>query len=290
MPSDKNAKKNTAAKKAETPYAKKGGKDNNNNAKQAAPAKKEQKKERNPLFEARPKNFTIGNDIRPTQDLTRFVRWPKYVRVQRKKRILQLRMKVPPTVNQFSKTLNKNLATSLFKLLNKYRPEDKVAKRDRLKKIAEAKAKNEKLDLPRPLTVATGLRKVTTLIERKKAGLVVIAHDVEPMELVVWLPTLCRKLDVPYCIVKGRARLGQVVHMKNAAVVALTDVRNEDKEELSKLTTAIRAGYNDKYDELRKLWGGGLLGPKALAARAKAARRVKHEAAKLNKGKKEETQ
>lgn len=43
-----------------------------------------------------------------------------------------------------------------------------------------------------------------------KAQLVVIAHDVDPIELVVWLPALCRKMEIPYCIVKGKARLGAV--------------------------------------------------------------------------------
>jgi len=45
-----------------------------------------------------------------------------------------------------------------------------------------------------------------------KAQLVVIAHDVDPIELVVWLPALCRKMGVPYAIVKGKSRLGQVRH------------------------------------------------------------------------------
>ena len=27
------------------------------------------------------------------------------------------------------------------------------------------------------------------------------------LQLVVWLPALCRKMGVPYCIVKGKARL-----------------------------------------------------------------------------------
>lgn len=49
-----------------------------------------------------------------------------------------------------------------------------------------------------------GLKHVTTLIEEQKASIVVIAHDVEPIELVVWLPALCRKMGVPYCIVKGK--------------------------------------------------------------------------------------
>ena len=38
----------------------------------------------------------------------------------------------------------------------------------------------------------------------------VIAHDVDPIELVVWLPALCRKMEIPYCIVKGKSRLGAV--------------------------------------------------------------------------------
>lgn len=45
---------------------------------------------------------------------------------------------------------------------------------------------------------------------QNKAQLVVIAHDVDPIELVVWLPALCRKMGVPYAIVKGKSRLGQV--------------------------------------------------------------------------------
>lgn len=70
-----------------------------------------------------------------------------------------------------------------------------------------------------------GLKHVTTLIEEQKASLVVIAHDVNPIELVVWLPALCRKMGIPYCIMKGKARLGTLVHQKNAAVICLTQVR-----------------------------------------------------------------
>jgi large subunit ribosomal protein L7Ae len=54
----------------------------------------------------------------------------------------------------------------------------------------------------KPLVVKFGLNHVTTLVESGKAQLVVIAHDVDPIELVVWLPALCRKMGVPYCIVK----------------------------------------------------------------------------------------
>ncbi len=47
---------------------------------------------------------------------------------------------------------------------------------------------------------------MTHLVETGKASLVIIAHDVDPIELVVWLPALCKKMNVPYVIVKARPR------------------------------------------------------------------------------------
>jgi large subunit ribosomal protein L7Ae len=60
--------------------------------------------------------------------------------LQRQKVILHQRLKVPPAIAQFSHTLDKNTATQLFKLLNKYRPESKQEKKSRLEAIAKATA------------------------------------------------------------------------------------------------------------------------------------------------------
>ena len=85
----------------------------------------------------------IGQDVRPQTDMTRFVKWPEYVRLQRQKVILNQRLKVPPAIAQFSHTLDKNTATQLFKLLNKYRPESKQEKKARLEAIAKATAEEK---------------------------------------------------------------------------------------------------------------------------------------------------
>ncbi|CAG7905147.1 unnamed protein product [Brassica rapa] len=228
-------------------------------------AKKKTDKVTNPLFERRPKQFGIGGALPPKKDLTRYIKWPKSIRLQRQKRILKQRLKVPPALNQFTKTLDKNLATQLFKVLMKYRPEDKAAKKDRLLKKAQAEAEGKPSESKKPIVVKYGLNHVTYLIEQNKAQLVVIAHDVDPIELVVWLPALCRKMEVPYCIVKGKSRLGTVVHQKTAACLCLTTVKNEDKLEFSKILEAIKANFNDKYEEYRKKWGGGIMGSKSQA-------------------------
>ena len=76
-------------------------------------------------------------------------------------------------------------------------------------------------------------------------------------------------MGVPYAIVKGKARLGTVVHKKTATALAITEVRPEDKQTLAALVTAVKANFNDRYDEVRKQWGGGVLGFKSTKAAEK---------------------
>merc|ERR1712013_669792 len=170
-------------------------------------AKPTPKKSVNVLIEKRPKNFGIGSDVQPERDQTRFVRWPKYVRLQRQKRILYQRLKVPPSINQFTQTLDQQTATQLFKLLHKYRPETNAEKKVRLTQLAEKKAAGKPETEKKPVVIKYGINHITKLIESKKAKLVCIAHDVDPIEIVVWLPALCRKMGVPYCCErKGKTR------------------------------------------------------------------------------------
>ncbi|KAJ3120400.1 60S ribosomal protein L8B [Physocladia obscura] len=224
----------------------------------------------NPLFEKTPRNFGIGQAIQPKRDLTRFVKWPEYVRLQRQKTILRQRLKVPPAINQFSKALDKNTATQAFKLLSKYRPETSIEKKARLTTAAEAKSAGGKIDQgKKPIFVKYGINHITALVEAKAAQLVLIAHDVDPIEIVAWLPALCRKMGVPYAIVKGKSRLGTVVHKKTATALAVTDVKAEDKHELAALISAIKTNFTEKTEESRKQWGGGIMGRKSQDTTAK---------------------
>jgi len=233
----------------------------------------------NPLFVARPKNWRVGGDIRPKgRDLSRFVRWPRYVRLQRQKKILLERLKVPPAINQFNRTLDKNQAAEAFKLLAKYKPETKEAKKVR----QEAKATSVKAGESAPVTAAPavlkyGLKHVTTLIEQKKAKLVLIAHDVDPIELVIWLPALCRKQNIPFAIVRGKARLGVLTDKNTTAVVALTSVNKEDEGKLKTLQDNFHTQFNDNVE---RKWGGGIMGLKTQAMLEKRRKELEKEDSK----------
>jgi large subunit ribosomal protein L7Ae len=260
------------------------GKDNKTAAK-GAPAVKKAKKTgprkdfatTHPhLFSKDAADFRIGRDVQPKRDMSRFVKWPRYVRIQRQRSILKKRLKVPPSIAQFGKALDKNNADALFRLLSKYRPESKEAKKKRLfeaakarhadekaaggkdAKVKDAKAPEKKADA-KPILLKYGINHITTLVEQKKAKLVVIAHDVDPIEIVVWLPALCRKMEVPFVIVKSKARLGQLVHKKTATAVAVTEVKPEDASKLDQLVASAKLAFS----EPQKKWGGGLLGQKS---------------------------
>lgn len=171
-------------------------------------------------------------------------------------------------------------AAQLFKLLGKYSPENKKEKANRLKaegaqKAAGKDAKNDK----KPVTLKYGLSHITQLVESGNAKLVAIAHDVDPIELVLHLPTLCRKKGIPFCVVKGKARLGKLVHQKTATAVALTEVRKEDYQDLETLQKNFRSQYNDNTN-VRRHWGGGIMGIKNVHKMDKRQKLIEAEEAK----------
>jgi len=111
--------------------------------KKAESTKKDFKAQHSHLFVKDARDFRIGRDIQPRRDLSRFVRWPRYVRLQRQRAILKLRLKVPPAINQFSKTLDKTQASNLFRTLSHYRPETREEKMKRLTETAKSEVKGD---------------------------------------------------------------------------------------------------------------------------------------------------
>jgi len=142
--------------------------------------------------------------------------------------------------------------------MSKYSPETKKEKKARLQKQAE---KKEKVSGPKPITLKFGLNHITTIVEEGKAKLVVMAHDVEPAEIMIYLPALCRKKGIPFCFIKSKARLGKLCGTKTATCVALTDVRKEDLADFDNLQKNFMAQFNDNLN-LRRLQGGGIMGIK----------------------------
>src|SRR5262252_2405076 len=72
--------------------------------------------------------------------------------------------------------------------------------------------------------IRVGTNEVTKSSERSEAKLVVMAEDVDPVEILVHVPMLCEEKRIPYVYVPKKQRLGQSAGLsKSAASVAVVE-------------------------------------------------------------------
>src|SRR5579862_1204471 len=72
--------------------------------------------------------------------------------------------------------------------------------------------------------IRVGTNEVTKSSERAEAKLVVMAEDVDPVEILVHVPMLCEEKRIPYVYVPKKQRLGQSAGLsKSAASVAIVE-------------------------------------------------------------------
>jgi large subunit ribosomal protein L7Ae len=84
--------------------------------------------------------------------------------------------------------------------------------------------------------IRVGTNEVTKSSERAEAKLVVMAEDVDPVEILVHIPMLCEEKRIPYIYVPKKQRLGQSAGLsKSAASVAVVEA-GEAKALLDELT------------------------------------------------------
>ena len=85
--------------------------------------------------------------------------------------------------------------------------------------------------------IRVGTNEVTKSSERAEAKLVVMAEDVDPVEILVHIPMLCEEKRIPYVYVPKKQRLGQSAGLsKSAASVAVVDA-GEAKVLLDEIST-----------------------------------------------------
>lgn len=173
-------------------------------------------------------------------------------KITKRKILLSNALKIPPAINQFNTTVTDDDFEKLFSFLKKYSPETRKEKINRLKKENPQEG-------PKPVLLKFGLNHVVSLIEQKKAKFVVIAADVDPIDMVIYIPTLCKKMNIPYVIVKSKEVLGGLVHLKKTACVCLCDFRKEDSREWNEMIGIGKEMFLERYEAQMSAWGGGIL-------------------------------
>lgn len=178
-------------------------------------------------------------------------------KIQRKMSKLAAAIKIPAPINQFNTTLSPSDEERLVNFLAKYRPETKEEKVARLSS-ADPNAG------PRPMILKFGMKHLTDLIEQKRLRLVVMAADVTPITVIVWLPTLCKKMGISYAIVKKQETLGKLVGLKRTAALGLENSRDSDRAEFDEILRISDAMFLEQYQEHMKRTGGMIHQKKAI--------------------------
>ncbi len=91
--------------------------------------------------------------------------------------------------------------------------------------------------------VRVGTNEVTKSSERAEAKLVIMAEDVDPVEILAHVPMLCEEKRIPYLYVPKKQRLGQSVGLSKAAASVAVVEPGEGKgllEELSQTFSSLK--------------------------------------------------
>ena len=187
-----------------------------------------------------------GCHIQPKRDLTRFVKWPKYVQLQRQRRILYQRLKVPPSIHQFSHTMDKqdrlvyiphwNIPCNLFShpIVQAAQQISSWVQGSKERKAASFsweesqkwwlwQCSQEASDCEvwyTPHHIASGAEESSTCYHcswcwsywsKHVFSLLIVnlwSYLGLQLQIVVWLPALCRKMGCPllYCERQGQVR------------------------------------------------------------------------------------
>jgi large subunit ribosomal protein L7Ae len=92
--------------------------------------------------------------------------------------------------------------------------------------------------------VRVGTNEVTKSSERAEAKLVIMAEDVDPVEILIHVPMLCEEKRIPYVYVPKKQRLGQSAGLSNSAASVAVVEAGEAKPLLEELSQA--------YGQLKK--------------------------------------
>jgi len=84
--------------------------------------------------------------------------------------------------------------------------------------------------------IKRGVKEVVKGLRKGNKGLVIIAGDISPIDVITHVPILCEESDVPYCYVPSKEDLGTAGSTKRPTSCVMI-VKNKDAE------------YKDLYEE-----------------------------------------
>lgn len=94
--------------------------------------------------------------------------------------------------------------------------------------------------------IRRGVREVAKSLRKGEKGIVILAGDISPIDVISHLPVVCEEANVPYCYVNSKRMLGESgLSKRPTSVIMLSEVKKKGadyeeyydacKDEISKL-------------------------------------------------------
>lgn len=135
-----------------------------------------------------------GGVLPKSHSLGRLMKWPKYVKLQRQRKILLQRLKIPPALNIFAQGCAKDFAKKIVEFSKNYQPMTKAQKQKQQRAMAKLQADGKPVPSEKKNTIKYGFNHVTNLIESGDAKLVVIAHGMIIIMIIYYL--VSKNIDI----------------------------------------------------------------------------------------------
>ncbi|KAI5793271.1 50S ribosomal protein L30e-like protein [Geopyxis carbonaria] len=100
-----------------------------------------------------------------------------------------------------------------------------------------------------------GVKEVVKALRKSEVGLVVLAADISPMDVISHIPVLCEDHDVPYMFVSSRAELGAAAATKRPTSVTMVvparagAAKKGKKGEKDEKPAEVDPEFKEAYDE-----------------------------------------
>ncbi|XP_046559462.1 H/ACA ribonucleoprotein complex subunit 2-like protein [Haliotis rubra] len=102
------------------------------------------------------------------------------------------------------------------------------------RKLTKRLYKTAKKAYKQPKHLVQGVREVQKAIRKGEKGLVVIAGNVSPVEVICHVPLMCEEASIPYCYVPSKEDLGSALNSHRQLCMVLIKPHED---------------YQDTYDE-----------------------------------------
>lgn len=98
--------------------------------------------------------------------------------------------------------------------------------------------------------VKRGVKEVVKALRKGEKGLVIIAGDISPADVISHIPVLCEDMKVPYVFIPSKEDLGSAGATKRPTSTVMIVPGGSGKKADSSKTTEYREGYDDIVKEI----------------------------------------